>query len=65
METPEPETPETPEISFDRPKLERFKKALRAAPEGEDRFVFEGHVVLKAYAKYMIEYLETLLEPLN
>ena len=40
--------------------LVRFKKAYQAC-QG-DRFTFDGNEFLKAYAKYLIEYLETRLK---
>jgi hypothetical protein len=35
---------------------QRYKDAIR---KGERQFVFEGHDLLTAYAKYLIEYLES------
>jgi hypothetical protein len=43
-------------ISFTPEKLKQLKRMYDEC-EGES-FMFEGHEVLKAYAKYMIEYLE-------
>lgn len=45
------------DIIFTRDRLRRFKDAYDlAVSREEDTFVFEGHVVLTSYAKYMIEY---------
>lgn len=48
-------------ITWDRPKLERFKRALAAHfDQGGDRestFTFEGHEFVAGYAYYLIEYL--------
>lgn len=47
------------DVSYDRPMLERLKKAWAAAPGDKDAvFTFEGHEYVKGYAKYLIEYLE-------
>lgn len=50
---------------WDRPKLERFKKALEAArPNGRDSaFQFDGADFLVSYAGYLVEYLEGKLAP--
>lgn len=50
-----------PTIHWTRPMLERFKKEYdkhKDAPGSS--FEFDGHVVLVGYAKYLIEYLETV-----
>jgi hypothetical protein len=47
-------------IAFTPGKLARFKRAYEACPEG-GVFIFEGREVLKAYAKYVIEYVEAQL----
>ena len=53
-------------IAWDRPMLERLKKALDVAVvTGKDTFMFEGNEFVVAYAKYLIEYLETKLPPDN
>jgi hypothetical protein len=44
------------EMTWTRPKLEQFEKALAAATG--DVFEFEGHEFVKGYAKYLIEYLD-------
>jgi hypothetical protein len=51
-------------IAWDRPKLERFKKALEIErPGGRDHvFRFEGHDFLVCYAEYLVEYLEGVLK---
>ena len=46
-------------VTWDRTKLKRFKAAYAACRE--DRFMFDGHEFVKAYAKYLIEYLEMSL----
>lgn len=46
--------------------LERFKTAYEAALKEEgDTFRFDGHEFLKDYAKYLIEYLESVLARLR
>jgi hypothetical protein len=45
-------------ITFDRRKVEQFRKAYnRARTAGETQFVFDGHDFLVSYARYMLEYL--------
>lgn len=52
-----------PLLEFDRPKLERLKKAQEEAiASGQVVYVFEGHRLLVRYAKYVIEYLEDRLK---
>jgi hypothetical protein len=46
-------------ISFDLPKLARFKKAL--AESTDEIFEFEGHQFVKGYAKYLVQYAESRL----
>jgi hypothetical protein len=49
-------------IAFDRAKLAEFRALYDDAVEdGAGHFVFEGRVVLTAYAKYAIEYLTQAL----
>ena len=49
-------------LSFDRPRLERLKRAYQEALEtGKDTFWFDEREILVTYAKYLIEYLETSL----
>lgn len=51
--------PSTPTIKFDRPKTERLRKAYTAAAQtGQDQFDFEGHTLVTAYAKYLLEHLD-------
>jgi hypothetical protein len=53
---------ERPVINWDRPMLERFKKAYAATPNDPNHvFVFDGHEFLRSYAKYLIEFLESKL----
>lgn len=50
-------------ITWDRPKLLRFKAAYeKAKAAGAEQFVFEEHEFLVAYAKYLIQYLEDVLK---
>jgi hypothetical protein len=50
---------ETVFITFDRRKVEQLRKAYTQAwAAGETQFVFEGHSLLVAYARYMLEYLD-------
>jgi hypothetical protein len=54
--------PERETVSFDRPTLNRFKKAYAKAPDDKDAsFTFDGREYVKAFAKYLIEYLESQL----
>ncbi len=49
-------------IIFDIRQLTQLKKAYnKAVVAGAEEFIFEGNVVVVAYAKYLIEYLETKL----
>lgn len=49
-------------VKFDRPMLERLKKAKQEAEQaGQQQFTFEGNDYLVAYAKYLIEYLDKAL----
>lgn len=52
-------------IMWDRPKLERLKRALAkaVATAPTDEFEFEGHTFVIGYAVYLIEYLEVMLKP--
>jgi len=46
-------------IQFDAKKFLRLKAAYRKACDaGETQFTFDGHELLVAYAKYLIQYLE-------
>jgi hypothetical protein len=47
-------------IYFTRAKLAQLKKAYhKAKAQGRTEFKFEGKTVLVAYAKYLIEYLDS------
>lgn len=46
-------------IEFTREKYLKLKREYnKAVAQGKSRFDFEGHPVLVAYAKYLIQYLE-------
>lgn len=53
-------------MTWTKPRLERLKTAYaRALNEGMTKhqaFKFEGYVMIVAYAKYLIEYLDYKLE---
>lgn len=50
-----------PNIEFTPVKMRRFKKrCYQTIKAGETIFTFEGHEILVSYAKYMIEYLESM-----
>ncbi len=49
-------------INWNRPMLERFKKAYsEAAGNDNSIFIFDGYEYVKGYARYLIEYLESRL----
>lgn len=51
-----------PRVSFDRAKLGRLRIAHdKAVAAGLSQFEFEGNELLVSYARYLIEYLETVL----
>jgi hypothetical protein len=51
--------PATPTMNFDRPKTKRLRAAYTAATAaGQDQFDFDGHALLTAYAKYLLDYLD-------
>lgn len=53
----------TNSISFDSSKFIRFKIEYENSVRNNKRiFMFEGHQVLTAYAKYMIDYLKPKFE---
>lgn len=54
---------ETETVQFDRPTLERFKKAYDRAKMNPltDVFEFEGKKYVLGYAKYLIEFLDERL----
>lgn len=50
------------EVTFTPAKYRKLKEAYgKARLEGREKFLFEGQVVVTDYAKYMIEYLERVL----
>lgn len=53
-------------ILWDAPKLKRLKAAYAEAfktKTGNDTFMFDNHEFVLGYAKYLIEYLESQLQP--
>jgi hypothetical protein len=51
-------------INFTRAKLAQLKDHYTMAKRrGADQFEFEGHPIIMAYAKYLIEYLESQFKP--
>lgn len=49
-------------VLWDRPKLARFRRAYRAAvAAAAPTFRFDGNEFVVGYAKYLIEYLESVL----
>lgn len=59
--------PAPTDIVWDRPMLERFERAYADTKGFPDDYVFEfeGHHFVKNYAKYLIEYLDAVLEALD
>lgn len=50
------------EIKFDRKKRDELRKLYDEAVKAhKDKFTFEGHEILVAYAKYLLEYLDSVL----
>ena len=48
-------------IAWDRAKLERFRKAYKDALEKPgDVFAFDGHQFVASYARYLIQYLDSV-----
>lgn len=48
-------------ILWNKTKLDRFRDTYNQTPgDGFTEFTFDGYQFLKAYAKYLIEYLDTL-----
>ena len=46
-------------IQFDQKKTTKLRSQYEVARAKEEaQFVFEGHVLLTAYAKYLLEYLD-------
>ena len=70
---PQPEPERTPlakppkkepqrSINWTRPMMDRFRRAyLKATADRVETFVFEDNEFLVAYARYLIQYLETQL----
>lgn len=51
-------------IQFTRAKLDQLKDHYTMARRrGADQFMFEGQPFVMAYAKYLIEYLESKFKP--
>ena len=49
-------------INWTRPMLDRFRRAyLKATADHAETFMFEDSEFLVAYARYLIQYLETQL----
>lgn len=50
------------EMRFDREKRDALRKAYeKAIAEGKESFIFEGHEMLVAFVKYVLEYLDSNL----
>lgn len=46
-------------IQWTRPMLKRFKRKYRAAVKNNEHlFLFDGHEIMTAYGRYLIEYLD-------
>lgn len=46
-------------MTFDKVKAERLQlRYNEAVANNEEQFVFEGHDLLTAYAKYLVEFLQ-------
>lgn len=53
-------------INFDQAKVKRLKKRYdKAVLDKEESFIFEDNEYLTTYAKYMLEYLDTLFKARN
>lgn len=49
-------------VSFDRAKKRRLRAAFnKAEADGREEFTFEGNPYLVAYARYLLEWLDTIL----
>ena len=49
-------------VTFTREKRDALRRAYDAATHANvEQFMFEGHVLLVAYAKYLLEYLDRKL----
>ena len=50
-------------LSFDKVTYQRLKKEYQKSVDNKiEVFIFDGHELLTAYAKYMIEYLKSKFE---
>ena len=50
-------------LSFDKVTYQRLKNEYQKSVDNNiEVFIFDGHELLTAYAKYMIEYLESKFE---
>ena len=47
-------------INWNREKLESLKQALEGK-SNDEVFIFEDHVFLTSYARYLVQYLEGIL----
>lgn len=51
-------------VEFTPEKRDRLREAWSlAVKEGKDDFVFDGHTYLVSYARYLLEYLDSVLLP--
>lgn len=49
-------------VEFTPEKRDRLREAWSlAVKEGKDDFVFDGHTYLVSYARYLLEYLDSVL----
>ena len=54
--------PTSPTILFDRKKyLKLHTRYIEAIDNSEENFKFEGHAMLTAYARYLLEYIDAKL----
>jgi hypothetical protein len=50
-------------LSFDKVTYQRLKKEYQKSVDNNiEMFIFDGHELLTAYAKYLIEYLKSKFE---
>jgi len=50
-------------LSFDKATYQRLKKEYQKSVDNNiEMFIFDGHELLTAYAKYLIEYLKSKFE---
>lgn len=48
-------------VNFDKQKLAKLKSQYnKAIKDGKESFIFDSNELLVSYAKYLIEYLETI-----